>query len=90
MRVETCKFVKWSDLMVDIPEEAKTSFEEWIGRNITWGDANKTLVDLGHIYDLVDEDSGSEDDPDCKWSNEIKARIESIPEYHQVYVDLEN
>lgn len=103
MKVETCQFVLLSELLEGVRDDAQAQIVGE-GFGISFGDANRTLVDADTIYDRIEEiaipEDGNEDD--LEWVEDeggrptayelelVGKRIESLPDKAQTYVDLEN
>lgn len=89
MDIKSCKFVVASDLMADVSEAFYEEMAEVIGRQITWGDANRTMIDVATFAHCLDEARNGEYDPDCVCSNLIQYRLDGLPNDVD-YIDLEN
>ena len=96
MKVETCQFVTVSDFLEGVRDIAVD--EIFSDFNVSFGDANRIMVDADTIWERVEELSRYEDDdlteedgrPTAYELQLIEGRIESLPNKGQTYVDLEN
>jgi hypothetical protein len=79
--VQTCQFVLASDLFAGLPE---CHWALSASGNITFGDANRTLVTAGRILEAV---TGAVPKRQFK---SLQGRITKLPEGDKTYVDLEN
>lgn len=79
--VETCKSIPCS-VFGDMPNFNDLA-EAIANTDITWGGANRTLVDTDRIIRAIDDAAESEED-----FAEIRAFLVSVP--NGVYIDLEN
>jgi DUF1009 family protein len=81
IRLQRCKFVLGSDLFEGLEHQEDLQETLNSNSNITWGDANRTLIVASRILEALDGEKGAD---------ELKKRVKALPEKAQTYVDLEN
>lgn len=85
MDIKTVKIVSYTDLIDGMPSIAEAIHGADI-KNVTWGDANHTLVSVEsfrtNILGGIDGEFGDE-------GEKLESRLEDF-ESHNVYIDMEN
>jgi hypothetical protein len=84
MNIQTARFVHLSEIVGD-----KLHLFELLAESsdMTWGDANRTLMDVSRVRgELVEMNDNREDDAED--ISDVLARIDAIPQ--GVYIDMEN
>ncbi len=83
-KIHTCRFVVRSELFAGLESLDDLVFMDC---PITFGDANRTMVDLSYLLGWVFDKVSDEDGPDI---TELKARLSAAKAENVDYVDLEN
>lgn len=83
MQIETCSFVKASELLEGLTEVSESISNSG---NVTWGDANRTLYTADTLYDAANERLSVDSEEMMRFLE----KINSLPKKFQTYVDMEN
>lgn len=87
--VQTCRFVDYSDIKEQVFDQDETKldtdeFEELLGKQITWGGNNRTLVSLTIFCDTIRACATTEEEDTA-----IVDAVGKIVPYN-AYIDMEN
>lgn len=88
MKVHSCKFVLSSELFEGVDDDYWEQVSDELGKTITWGDANRTMIAVEDMLDVVGESSNQDEDY-RRFSDMVRERLINLPDDVH-YIDLEN